>query len=92
VAGVLAALARRRCQPGRNVDVALFDDECLSRAAGARPRYGDPHRGGNGMPYGLFGALRPGVSASQTVLGNRLRVIKTGMAPDARCDESAAGQ
>ena len=65
VAGILAALARRRrTQTGATLDLALFDAQLAMNAyrvppaLGADRRYGpEPHRGGNGaMPYGPFRA------------------------------------
>lgn len=65
VAGVLAALARRRrTRGGATLDVALFDAQLAMNAyrvppaLGAGRRYGpEPHRGGSGaMPYGPFRA------------------------------------
>ena len=65
VAGVLAALARkRRTHSGATLDVALLDAQLAMNAyrvppaLGAGRRYGpEPHRGGNGaMPYGPFRA------------------------------------
>lgn len=65
VAGILAALARRRrTQTGAALDIAMFDVQLAMNAYRVPPALGagrhyapEPHRGGNGaMPYGPYRA------------------------------------